>query len=382
MTARTPDSRGRIVLFGATGHAGRLILEALRAAGETPVLAGRDRTVLGLLTGADHMVIADLADPASLRGILRPGDVVVSAAGPFIRFGGALLDAVIEAGAIYIDASGEAAFVRQVYEEYGPRAAAAGATLITSCGYGFLAGSLAGALALDQAAGTLSLETTGPQAVLGLGAVAPVLDAARIEVAYFVGGGSIWTSASAGTLRSIAGMFGLPSYTYRKEIVPEPRPMVRDFVIGDRLRPAATVAGAEHFTLPRLHPDLQSVDVYIGMLGAGTRVLARIPPAVHRTLGRAVLRLMARAARRRPRRATLTARVAAIAYDAAGLPLAEVHMSGCDPYEFTAGMVAWCARKAKELRTLPPGAIGPVEAFGLSELQTGCAEAGIVRLSG
>ncbi len=382
MTARTPDSRGRIVLFGATGDIGGLVLAALRSAGENPVLAGRDPAALGRL--ASSVVAADLTDPSSLRGLLRSSDVVVSAAGPYLRLGGPLLDAVVGAGATYLDAAGEGVFVRRVYEEYGPRAEASGATLIPSCGYGFLAGTLAGALALDDAAGTLALDTSGPQAVVGgvpLGARG--LAAARVEIAYYMGSGNLWTAASPGTLTSIAGVFGTPSYTYRKEIVPEPRPIVRDFAVGDRLRPSISVGGAEHFALPRLHQDLQSVDVYVGMLGIGTRALARVPFVVHRTAGRAVLRTLAWAARRRTRPTTLTARVVAIASDSTGLPLAEVHLSGSDPYAFTAGALAWCARRALEAGgTLPAGAIGPVEAFGLSELQTGCAEAGIVRLSG
>src|SRR5690348_8692652 len=107
MTARAPT--GRIVLFGATGHTGQLILAALVAAGERPVLAGRDRgrlTALAARTGlGSDIVVADLTSPSTLRGYLRPTDVVLSAAGPFRRLGPPLVEAVIAAGAAYVDAT-------------------------------------------------------------------------------------------------------------------------------------------------------------------------------------------------------------------------------------------------------------------------------------
>jgi hypothetical protein len=72
----------------------------------------------------------------------------------------------------------------------------------------------------------------------------------------------------------------------------------------------------------------------------------------------------------------------AITYDATDLPLAEVHLSGTDPYDFTARLLSWGARQVIDGGTSGTGAIGPVEAFGLGGLLAGCAEAGIARVSG
>nr|MBA2643900.1 saccharopine dehydrogenase [Solirubrobacterales bacterium] len=41
----------RIVVFGATGHTGRLAAEALVAAGSAPLLAGRDPAGVAALAG-------------------------------------------------------------------------------------------------------------------------------------------------------------------------------------------------------------------------------------------------------------------------------------------------------------------------------------------
>ena len=74
--------------------------------------------------------------------------------------------------------------------------------------------------------------------------------------------------------------------------------------------------------------------------------------------------------------------IPAIAYDAAGEPLAEVHLTGTDAYDFTASFIAWAAQRAAGgNRPHAVGAVGPVEAFGLDALEQGCAAAGLSSLS-
>ncbi|HXA60830.1 MAG TPA: hypothetical protein VNW94_16845 [Streptosporangiaceae bacterium] len=348
----------RVVLFGATGYTGRLTAKALVARGERPVLAGRDARALAVLAaelGGLPTALANADDPASVRALVEAGDVLVTTVSPFGRYGAVALEAAAGKGAIYLDAACESPFTRQVFETYGPR----GGTLLSGFGYDAVAGNLAAGLALE-----------------GIGE-----DAARVDVAYFVGGGSLWPAASAGTLESVVPVLSAPRYTYRKGIVPELRPRVRDFAVGARMRPALTAGGVEHYTLPRLAPGLQEVDRYVGMLGPATRAAAALPRLLVAWAGGIALNLLGKQARRRPRQPTLTTRVVAIVYDAVGTPLGEVHLSGVDPYDFTARFLAWSAVRALE-GVYGTGALGPVEAFGLEALQAGCAEAGIVRVSG
>jgi hypothetical protein len=68
--------------------------------------------------------------------------------------------------------------------------------------------------------------------------------------------------------------------------------------------------------------------------------------------------------------------IVGIAYDEAGQALSEVHVTGIDGYTFTGRILAWGAEHAAGITK--PGALGPVEAFGLRELERGCAEAGLV----
>jgi hypothetical protein len=57
--------------------------------------------------------------------------------------------------------------------------------------------------------------------------------------------------------------------------------------------------------------------------------------------------------------------------------LERVVLEGASGYTFTAGMMAWAAERLAAGEGRGAGALGPVEAFGLDELEAGVAEAGI-----
>lgn len=70
--------------------------------------------------------------------------------------------------------------------------------------------------------------------------------------------------------------------------------------------------------------------------------------------------------------------VIAVARDASGSPLATTALTGPDPYEMTASLLAWGAiHAATPNAVVRPGAHGPVAAFGLETLGLGAAEAGL-----
>jgi hypothetical protein len=124
---------------------------------------------------------------------------------------------------------------------------------------------------------------------------------------------------------------------------------------------------------------LYEVNVYLGWFGRATRLAAR--GRVGAFGARAALATLARLARRRSGKSTLTSRIVAVAYDSEGSLLTDVHLSGGDPYEFTAGALSWAACQASR-GMVETGAMGPVTAFGLAELEAGCAMAGIARVTG
>ncbi len=375
---------GRIVLYGATGYMGGLTAQAMVASGAHPVLAGRDRGRLNALAarlsrtgdGVElETAVAGIESPEPLRQLLETGDVLVSTAGPFLTVGRSAVAAAVDAGAIYLDSSGEPPFIRQVFEEFGPRVERTGAVLLTAFGYDYVPGNLAGALALEAA---------GPAAV-------------RVQVGYFVRG-NIRKGTSAGTRASVSGVLLEPGYAFRGGHVVSERTAARvmSFELDGTKRHAFSIGSSEHFALPRLRPGaagaagipaqapLTEVGVYLGWFGAATR-LVHYASALATPLGRlpGVRRALDQQARRiqRSRAApgtetAIRSDVVAVASDASGRKLAVAHLTGGDPYSFTAPMLAWAAGRAATRGVRPAGALGPVEAFGLGSLESACADAG------
>jgi len=81
-----------------------------------------------------------------------------------------------------------------------------------------------------------------------------------------------------------------------------------------------------------------------------------------------------------PARAQTRSIVVGIASDATGAPLASAALEGCNPYDFTAGMLAWSALQAAGGGLRGSGALGPVDGFGLEALEAGVTDAGITAL--
>ena len=362
---------GRIVVFGATGYTGRLVAERLAGAGERPVLAGRSAERLSAMAerlGGLEWAQADVSRPDSVTALVAEGDVLVSTVGPFAKWGEPAVQAAIAKQATYIDSTGEPRFIRRVFEHHGPEAGRAGVALMTAMGYDFVPGALAGALALEQA---------------GAAAV-------RVDVGYYsLGLGA--SSASAGTRQSLVGAGLDGGFAYRDGVLRDVRlaERVRSFRVHDKERGAVSVGGAEHFTLPAAFPRLREVNVYLGWFGplarplqAGTLVVTAATklPGVRSALQFAGSRLAGLASGPEPGTTPGgSSWIGAIAYDAQGHELAEVNLSGADGYAFTAEFMAWAARTAAAGRLAGTGAIGPLEAFGLEQLERGCRQAGLTR---
>lgn len=72
----------KVILFGATGHAGRAIAAELDRQGHVVTAVVRDRVRAGFIAPfVSKSIVADVLDPLALRGICNGQEVVVSALG-------------------------------------------------------------------------------------------------------------------------------------------------------------------------------------------------------------------------------------------------------------------------------------------------------------
>jgi short subunit dehydrogenase-like uncharacterized protein len=365
---------GRIVLFGATGYTGDLTARALVERGAQPVLAARNEERVRALAGelGDlQWAVADVERAETVHALVERGDVLISTVGPFTRWGQPAVQAAVEAGAHYLDSTGEGAFIREVFERHGPAAQAAGCGLVTAFGFDWVPGNLAGALALTEA-GTA---------------------ATRVDVGYFATGEVGAGAASGGTRATMASGMLAPGYAWRggRLVTEPPARRVRGFDLGRRRSDAFSVSTSEAFALPRVHPGVRDVGVYLGWAGplsrgvqalsAGASLLTRVPGA-KQAIGALLEPLAPKGSTGGPdaeARAKVGSLIVAEAFDARGTQLSAVRLKGVNPYDFTAAILAWGAQTAARGELEGTGALGPVDGFGLEALVRGCAEAGISR---
>ncbi|HXN30535.1 MAG TPA: saccharopine dehydrogenase NADP-binding domain-containing protein [Polyangiaceae bacterium] len=102
-------ARDTLLVYGAYGFTGRLVLENLKARGIGFVVAGRDERRVAQVAselGSPHRVFA-LDDSRRLDRALSGIGVLLNAAGPFLRTTAPLLGACLRRGIHYLDLSGE-----------------------------------------------------------------------------------------------------------------------------------------------------------------------------------------------------------------------------------------------------------------------------------
>ena len=133
----------RVLVYGATGHTGRFVIDELLQRGLTPALAGRSAERLAAVAprhaALDHRVVG-LDDPDLLRKAVADVSVVVNCAGPFLDTALPLAQAAVDVGAHYLDVTAEQPAVQQLYRKLDGPARAAGVAVVPAMAfYGGLA---------------------------------------------------------------------------------------------------------------------------------------------------------------------------------------------------------------------------------------------------
>ncbi len=107
-----------VVVYGATGHAGRFVVNQLIEQGFTPVVSGRDAALLTKQWAELPQRPATVDDPSSLDRALTGAAAVVNCAGPFAITAGAVVEAAIRAGIPYVDVAAEIEANASTFADY------------------------------------------------------------------------------------------------------------------------------------------------------------------------------------------------------------------------------------------------------------------------
>lgn len=124
------------MIYGANGYTGELIAREAAARGMSPILAGRNATKIERLAQElklGHRVF-DLDSPTQIAAQLQGIKLVLLAAGPFSATSQAMVQACIQAGAHYLDITGEIDVFEQVFRR-DAEARRAGVVLCPGVGF-------------------------------------------------------------------------------------------------------------------------------------------------------------------------------------------------------------------------------------------------------
>jgi len=141
-----PSSKFDIVVYGATGFTGQLVAEYLAThykddKGLKWAMAGRSLDKLKSVRDAigapadTPLIVADAADPDSLKAMVDRTMSVITTVGPYQLYGAELLAACVASGTDYLDLCGEPVWMRQMIEKHEAAAKASGARIVFSCGF-------------------------------------------------------------------------------------------------------------------------------------------------------------------------------------------------------------------------------------------------------
>jgi short subunit dehydrogenase-like uncharacterized protein len=181
-----------VALLGATGYTGRLVAAELARRGLEHRLGGRSADRLAAVPSAGERHVVDITDPASLERFLDGADVLITCVGPFATYGMPVVEAAVRTGTPYVDSTGEFAWMSEVYSRFRDAASA----VVPACGFDYIPGDLAAAIAVEELGG----------------------QAEEIDVLYRLRGGKV----SRGTARSAVGAIGAASLTPRRIVVAGP----------------------------------------------------------------------------------------------------------------------------------------------------------------
>jgi short subunit dehydrogenase-like uncharacterized protein len=233
----------RVLVYGASGFTGRLVVDEARRHGLELVLAGRNRAALERLReaiGMGEIRVADASRPETLSRIMDGIPLVINCAGPFTHFGEPVLRAALEAGAHYVDTTAEQHYMARVIDALGADAERRGLTAIVAQAFEYAVGDCAARIATEETPGTETLEVFH-----------------RVEN----------FRATPGTLKSALEALRAPTLALvngrRRRELPAAYQARAQFPDEDETRLGVSYGGGEVLSAPSFAPSMRTVRTYL-----------------------------------------------------------------------------------------------------------------------
>jgi short subunit dehydrogenase-like uncharacterized protein len=146
-----------VIVYGVSGYTGRLVCEYLRELNVPFIAAGRDaervRKVVEqvpVIEPASYDVVGVPHNVEALTEFFRGASVVCNMVGPFIKFGGDVVEACLKAGCHYLDTTGEQDWVLDAKTRWGEKFADKGLLLSPGVAHMYTTGEIAAQLCLEN----------------------------------------------------------------------------------------------------------------------------------------------------------------------------------------------------------------------------------------
>ena len=240
----------RLLVYGAYGYTGRLVVDAATDRGYDPIVAGRNAAkTRGVATANDLQ--ARSFPVAEADAHLGDVDAVLNCAGPFAETADPMVDACLDTGTHYLDITGELPVFERINRR-GPDAVEAGVTLLPGVGFDVVPTDCLAAHLHDR-----------------------LPEATHLSLAFDADGG-----VSPGTLETALSGGGLEGAVRRDGVLRAEQVGARTRVVdfGDGLQrtvsiPWGDVSTAYHTT------GIPNIDVYLALPRAGRTAVALAPYA-------------------------------------------------------------------------------------------------------
>jgi len=145
-----------VVVYGATGYTGKLIMKHLAELEIPFIAAGRSMSRLKEqcakvpeLRNADYSQVEVVHDEAALTELLTGKKVIYNVVGPFMQLGEPVVKAALAANCHYVDTTGETDWMFFLRDKYGEKFAEKSLLLAPASAYMWSAGMVAAELALE-----------------------------------------------------------------------------------------------------------------------------------------------------------------------------------------------------------------------------------------